>query len=69
VKRGGSDGRASNGLGRHLKVRSSGTERSDAAGLGGGAIRVDRRGVEERADKQDPCVSEGRERRCRERKA
>jgi hypothetical protein len=69
LKRGGSDGGASNGSGRHLEVRSGGTERPDAAGLGGGAIGVGRRGVEERADKRGPCVSEGRERRRRERKA
>jgi hypothetical protein len=68
-ERGGSDGGASNGLGRHLEVRSSGTERPDTAGLGGGAIGVGRRGVEERANKRGPCVSEGRDRRRRERKA
>jgi hypothetical protein len=44
-------------------VRSGGAERPDTAGLGGGAIRVGRRGVEERVDKRGPCVSEGRERR------
>jgi hypothetical protein len=58
-----------NGSGRHLESQSSDAERPDAAGLGGGAIRVGRRGVEERADKRGPCVSEGRERRRRERKA
>jgi hypothetical protein len=41
-------------------------ERPDAAGLSGGAIGVGRHGVEERADKQGPCISEGRERRHRE---
>jgi hypothetical protein len=46
-----------------------GAERPDAAGLGGGAIGVGQRGVEERADKRGPCVSEGREKRHRERKA
>jgi hypothetical protein len=56
-------------LGRHLKVRSGGAERPDAAGLGGGTIGLGRRGVEERADKRGPCVSEGRERRHQERKA
>jgi hypothetical protein len=50
-------------------VRSGGAERLDAAGLGGGAIGVGRRGVEERADKRGPCITEGRERRRRERKA
>jgi hypothetical protein len=59
----GSDGGASNGSGRHLKVRSGGAERPDVAGLGGGATGVGRSGVEERADKRDPCVSEERERR------
>jgi hypothetical protein len=69
LKRGGSDGGASNGSRRHLEVRSGGAERSNAVGLGGGAIGVDRRGVEDRADKKGPCVSEGRERMRRERKA
>jgi hypothetical protein len=32
-------------------VQSGGPERPDAAGLGGGAIGVGRRGVDERADK------------------
>jgi hypothetical protein len=32
-------------------VRSGGPERPDIAGLGGGAIGVGRRGVDERADK------------------
>jgi hypothetical protein len=50
-------------------VRSGGAERLDAAGLGGGAIGVGRREVEERAYKRGPCVSEGRERRRREQKA
>jgi hypothetical protein len=59
----------SNCSGRHLEVRSGGAERPDAVGLGGGAIGVGRCGVEERADKQGPCISEGRERRHRERKA
>jgi hypothetical protein len=53
----------------HLKVRSGGAERPDAAGLGGGATGVGQSGVEERADKRGPCVCEGRERRRRERKA
>jgi hypothetical protein len=69
LKRGGSDGGASNGSGRHLEVWSGGAERPDVAELGGGAIGVGRRGVEERADKRGPCVSEGGERRRRERKA
>jgi hypothetical protein len=59
----------SNSSGRHLEVQSGGAERPDAARLGVGAIRVGQRGVEERADKWGPCVSEGRERRHRERKA
>jgi hypothetical protein len=59
----------SNGSRRHLEVRSGGAERPDVAGLDGGAIGVGRCGVEERADKRGPCVSEGRERRRRERKA
>jgi hypothetical protein len=59
----------SNGSGRHLEGRSGGAERPDEAGLGGGAIGVGRRGVEESADKWGPCVSKGRERRRRERKA
>jgi hypothetical protein len=50
-------------------VQSGGVERPDAVGLGGGAIGVGRRRVEERADKRGPCISEGRERRRRERKA
>jgi hypothetical protein len=58
-----SDGGASNGSGRHLEVRSGDVERPDAAGLGGGAIEVNRHGVEERVDKRGPCVSKGRERR------
>jgi hypothetical protein len=69
LKRGGSDGGASNGSGRHLEVRSGSAERSDVMGLDGGATRVGRSGVEERADKQGPCVNEGRERRHQERKA
>jgi hypothetical protein len=69
MKRAGSDGGASNGSGRHLEVRSGGTERPSTAGLGGGAIGVGRRGVEERADKRGPCISEGRDRRRREWKA
>jgi hypothetical protein len=56
-------------LGRHLEVRTGGAERSDVAGLGGGAIGVGQRRVEERADKRGPCVSEGRERKRREQKA
>jgi hypothetical protein len=40
-------------------VRSGGPKRPDATGLGGGAIGVGRRGVDERADKQRPRVSEG----------
>jgi hypothetical protein len=63
LKRGGTDGGASNDSGRHLEVRSGGAERPDTAGLGGGAIGVGRRGVEERANKRGPCISEGRERR------
>jgi hypothetical protein len=43
-------------------MRSGDAERPDAAGLGGGATGVSRRGVEERADKWGPCVSEGTER-------
>jgi hypothetical protein len=50
-------------------VRSGGPERPDAAGHGGGAIGVGRRGVDERTDKRGPRVSEGRERRRRGRKA
>jgi hypothetical protein len=69
LKRGGSDGGASKISGRHLEGRSGGAERPDMGGLGGGAIRVGRCEVEERADKRGPCVSEGRERRRRERKA
>jgi hypothetical protein len=65
----GSDGGASNGSGRHLEVQSGGVERPDAVGLSGGAIGVGRHRVEERADKRGPCISEGRERRRRERKA
>jgi hypothetical protein len=65
----GSDGGASNVSGRHLEVRSGGAERPNMMGLGGGATGVGRSGVEERADKRGPCVSEGRERRRRERKA
>jgi hypothetical protein len=42
-------------------VRRGGAERPDAVGLDGGAIGVGRRGVEERADKRGPCVSEERE--------
>jgi hypothetical protein len=57
----GSDGGASNVSGRHLEVWSGGAERPDATGLGGGATGVGRSGVEERADKRGPCVSEGRE--------
>jgi hypothetical protein len=59
----------SNGSRRHLEVWSGGTERPDAARLGGGTIGVGRSGVEERTDERGPCVSEGRERRRRERKA
>jgi hypothetical protein len=59
----------SNGSGWHLEVRSGGVDRPDAAGLGGGTTGVGRSRVEERADKRGPCVSEGRERRRRERKA
>jgi hypothetical protein len=59
----------SNGSGRHLDVRSGGAERPNTARLGGGGTGVHRHGVEERADKRGPCVSEGRERRRRERKA
>jgi hypothetical protein len=47
-------------------VQSGGVERPDTAGLDGGATGVGRSGVEERADKRGPCVSEGRERRRRE---
>jgi hypothetical protein len=65
----GSDGGASNGSGRHLEVRSGGAERPNVAGLDGGAIGVGRRRVEERADKQGPCISEGRGRMRQERKA
>jgi hypothetical protein len=50
-------------------VRSGGPKRPDAAELGGGAIGVGRRGVDERADKRGLRVSEGRERRHRGRKA
>jgi hypothetical protein len=66
LEEGGSDGGASNSSGRHLEVRSGGVERPDAAGLGGGATGVGQRGMEERVDKQGPCISEGRERRRRE---
>jgi hypothetical protein len=40
-------------------VRSGSVERLDVAGLGGDATGVGRHGVEERADKRGPCISEG----------
>jgi hypothetical protein len=40
-----------------------GTGRLDAVGFGGSAAGVGRRGVGERAGRQGPCVSDGRERR------
>jgi hypothetical protein len=46
-----------------------GAGRPDAARIGDGTAGVGRRGVGERTDRQGPCVSEGRERRHRGRKA
>jgi hypothetical protein len=50
-------------------VELGGLGRPDAVGFIGGIDGVGRRGVGERTDRRGPCVSEGRERRHRGRKA
>jgi hypothetical protein len=50
-------------------VELGGAGRPDAAGFGGSAAGVDRRGVGERAHTRGPCVSEGIEIRHRAWKA
>jgi hypothetical protein len=50
-------------------VELGGLGSPDAVGFIGGIDGVGRRGVGERTDRRGPCVSEGRERRHRGRKA